>query len=154
MLHSGSNQQSRCFPAVHTLQAYVEQNDNFYSMLTVAETLTMSSQLQLSPGMSADDKATYVDNLISVLGLAKVRSGAAIRLNYKILHGSTLCSKCYAMLRWMLRDTSRMHERAFLTILLLRCVVLLYSRVTRVLEMRRRAGCQVVRRNALQLVVS
>jgi ABC-type multidrug transport system ATPase subunit len=55
------------------LQAYVEQNDNFYSMLTVAETLTMSSQLQLSPSMSADDKAEYVDNLISVLGLAKVR---------------------------------------------------------------------------------
>lgn len=53
-------------------QAYVEQNDNFYSMLTVAETLTMSSQLQLSPGMCADDKAKYVDNLISVLGLAKV----------------------------------------------------------------------------------
>ena len=55
------------------LQAYVEQNDNFYSMLTVAETLTMSSQLQLSPGMPADAKASYVDNLISVLGLAKVR---------------------------------------------------------------------------------
>jgi ABC-type multidrug transport system ATPase subunit len=54
------------------LQAYVEQNDNFYSMLTVAETLTMSSQLQLSPSMSADDKAEYVDNLIHVLGLAKV----------------------------------------------------------------------------------
>lgn len=50
----------------------MEQSDNFYSMLTVAETLTMSSQLQLSPGMCADDKAAYVDNLISVLGLAKV----------------------------------------------------------------------------------
>lgn len=50
----------------------MEQNDNSYSMLTVAETLTMSSQLQLSPSMSADDKASYVDNLISVLGLAKV----------------------------------------------------------------------------------
>lgn len=54
----------------------MEQADNFYSMLTVAETLTMSSQLQLSPGMSADDKARYVDNLISVLGLAKVRHRA------------------------------------------------------------------------------
>jgi ABC-type multidrug transport system ATPase subunit len=60
------------------LQAYVEQNDNFYSMLTVAETLTMSSQLQLSPGMPADAKASYVDNLISVLGLAKVRATVAV----------------------------------------------------------------------------
>lgn len=51
----------------------MEQNDNFYSMLTVAETLTMSSQLQLSPSTSADEKQAYVDNLISVLGLAKVR---------------------------------------------------------------------------------
>lgn len=59
-------------PRVHLLQAYVEQNDNFYSMLTVAETLTMSSQLQLSPSTSAEDKQAYVDNLISVLGLAKV----------------------------------------------------------------------------------
>jgi hypothetical protein len=58
---------------VLTFQAYVEQNDNFYSMLTVAETLTMSSQLQLSPSTSAEDKHAYVDNLISVLGLAKVR---------------------------------------------------------------------------------
>lgn len=61
-------------PALYTSwQAYVEQNDNFYSMLTVAETLTMSSQLQLSPGMTADAKELYVDNLISVLGLAKVK---------------------------------------------------------------------------------
>lgn len=51
----------------------MEQNDNFYSMLTVAETLTMSSQLQLSSSTSSEGKASYVDNLISVLGLAKVK---------------------------------------------------------------------------------
>lgn len=54
-------------------QAYVEQSDNFYSMLTVAETLTMASQLQLNPNMPEEAKREYVDNLISVLGLAKVR---------------------------------------------------------------------------------
>eukprot|EP00879_Flechtneria_rotunda_P017959 GHRR01018823.1.p1 GENE.GHRR01018823.1~~GHRR01018823.1.p1 ORF type:complete len:592 (+),score=216.60 GHRR01018823.1:138-1913(+) len=54
-------------------QAYVEQTDNFYSMLTVAETLTMASQLQLPPSMPAERKTDYVNNLISVLGLAKSR---------------------------------------------------------------------------------
>jgi ABC-type multidrug transport system ATPase subunit len=53
-------------------QAYVEQTDNFYSMLTVAETLTMTSQLQLPATKTDAAKAEYVDNLINVLGLAKV----------------------------------------------------------------------------------
>jgi hypothetical protein len=63
-----------------THQAYVEQADNFYSMLTVAETLTTAAQLQLSPDMPAADKDAYVDNLTSVLGLAKVwHAGCAVR---------------------------------------------------------------------------
>jgi ABC-type nitrate/sulfonate/bicarbonate transport system ATPase subunit len=53
-------------------QAYVEQSDNFYSMLSVAETLTMAAQLQMAPGLPEASKQSYVDNLISVLGLAKV----------------------------------------------------------------------------------
>jgi ABC-type multidrug transport system ATPase subunit len=55
-------------------QAYVEQSDNFYSMLSVAETLTMAAQLQMAPGLPEASKQSYVDNLISVLGLAKVRN--------------------------------------------------------------------------------
>uniref|UniRef100_A0A383W6T5 ABC transporter domain-containing protein n=1 Tax=Tetradesmus obliquus TaxID=3088 RepID=A0A383W6T5_TETOB len=54
-------------------QAYVEQSDNFYSMLSVAETLTMAAQLQMAPGLPEASKQSYVDNLISVLGLAKSR---------------------------------------------------------------------------------
>lgn len=54
-------------------QAYVEQNDNFYSMLTVAETLTMASQLQLPNSKSEAQKQEYVNNLMSVLGLAKTK---------------------------------------------------------------------------------
>jgi hypothetical protein len=61
-------------------QAYVEQSDNFYSMLSVAETLTMAAQLQMPPGLPESSKASYVDNLIAVLGLAKVCDGAAVLL--------------------------------------------------------------------------
>lgn len=65
-----------CVNGVHSTdsnhrQAYVEQNDNFYSMLTVAETLTFASQLQLSKNKSEAQRQEYVDNLVSVLGLAK-----------------------------------------------------------------------------------
>lgn len=61
-------------------QAYVEQSDNFYSMLSVAETLTMAAQLQMAPGLPEASKQSYVDNLISVLGLAKVRAARRWRI--------------------------------------------------------------------------
>jgi ABC-type multidrug transport system ATPase subunit len=53
-------------------QAYVEQSDNFYSMLTVSETLETTSQLQLPARLPQERKAAYVERLITVLGLAKV----------------------------------------------------------------------------------
>jgi ABC-type multidrug transport system ATPase subunit len=83
------------------LQAYVEQNDNFYSMLTVAETLTMSRQLQLSPSTSVEEKQAYVDNLISVLGLAKVRRSPAqlfLLLLSQFAHpAKTQCARLWAI---------------------------------------------------------
>jgi ABC-type multidrug transport system ATPase subunit len=41
-------------------------------MLSVAETLTMAAQLQMPPALPEASKQSYVDNLIAVLGLAKV----------------------------------------------------------------------------------
>ena len=80
-------------------QAYVEQSDNFYSMLSVAETLTMAAQLQMAPGLPESSKQSYVDNLISVLGLAKVGAagwgsgwwmvqGFGFRVRQTLLHGT------------------------------------------------------------------
>ncbi|KAF8057645.1 FUM1 [Scenedesmus sp. PABB004] len=54
-------------------QAYVEQSDNFYSMLTVDETLGMAGALQLRQSLPEDARGAVVDGLISVLGLAKSR---------------------------------------------------------------------------------
>eukprot|EP00197_Chlamydomonas_leiostraca_P006364 CAMPEP_0202866206 /NCGR_PEP_ID=MMETSP1391-20130828/7260_1 /ASSEMBLY_ACC=CAM_ASM_000867 /TAXON_ID=1034604 /ORGANISM="Chlamydomonas leiostraca, Strain SAG 11-49" /LENGTH=699 /DNA_ID=CAMNT_0049546135 /DNA_START=95 /DNA_END=2194 /DNA_ORIENTATION=- len=52
-------------------QGYVQQEDVFYSQLTVMETMTMAAELRLPASMSKADKKAYVDRLIAVLGLTK-----------------------------------------------------------------------------------
>ncbi|KAL6758227.1 P-loop containing nucleoside triphosphate hydrolase protein [Haematococcus lacustris] len=54
-------------------QAYVQQEDVFYSQLTVLETMKMAAALRLPPNMAAADKEEYVERLLTLLGLAKVR---------------------------------------------------------------------------------
>mmetsp|Transcript_13559 Transcript_13559/g.36688 ORF Transcript_13559/g.36688 Transcript_13559/m.36688 type:complete len:690 (-) Transcript_13559:688-2757(-) len=53
-------------------QAYVQQDDVFYTQLTVAETLNMAAELRLPPSMTPAQKKEYVDQLMKVLGLNKV----------------------------------------------------------------------------------
>ncbi|KAI8472919.1 MAG: P-loop containing nucleoside triphosphate hydrolase protein [Monoraphidium minutum] len=57
--------------AANHRQAYVEQNDQFYSMLTVRETLNTAAALQLPHYISAEQRDEYVGQLLSLLGLAK-----------------------------------------------------------------------------------
>ena len=54
-------------------QGYVQQEDVFYSQLTVLETLSMAAELRLPSSMSAAARSAYVEQLMAVLGLAKVR---------------------------------------------------------------------------------
>lgn len=54
-------------------QAYVQQEDVFYSMLTASETLDLAAKLRLPSSMSADQQAAYVSNVVAMLGLSKVR---------------------------------------------------------------------------------
>ncbi|GBF92012.1 ATP-binding cassette transporter [Raphidocelis subcapitata] len=58
--------------AANHRQAYVEQNDQFYSMLTVNETLGTAAALQLPAYITAESRDAYVGQLISLLGLSKV----------------------------------------------------------------------------------
>jgi ABC-type multidrug transport system ATPase subunit len=52
-------------------QGYVQQEDIFYSQLTVRETLTMAAHLRLPKTMSDSKRDKYVEDLISRLGLVK-----------------------------------------------------------------------------------
>ena len=54
----------------HT-QAYVRQQDLFYSQLTVRETLLMAARLRLPSSLTLDEKTVLVDSLLKRLGLAK-----------------------------------------------------------------------------------
>ncbi|GAX74296.1 hypothetical protein CEUSTIGMA_g1745.t1 [Chlamydomonas eustigma] len=58
--------------ASHHRQAYVEQEDAFYSMLTAEETLQMATQLRLPASISSPERSAYVSTLVSKLGLSKV----------------------------------------------------------------------------------
>lgn len=49
--------------------AYVRQEDLFFSQLTVRETLSLASELQLSGSLTSDERKQYVDNLLHRLGL-------------------------------------------------------------------------------------
>lgn len=49
--------------------AYVRQDDLFFSQLTVRETLTLASELQLSSSLTFEERRQYVDNLLYRLGL-------------------------------------------------------------------------------------
>lgn len=53
-------------------QAYVRQQDVFYSQLTVRETLLMAARLRLPRSMPLEEKTQMVDDLINNLGLSKV----------------------------------------------------------------------------------
>lgn len=55
----------------HHRQGYVQQEDIFYSQLTVRETLMMAAHLRLPKAMSDADKERYVEDLIKRLGLTK-----------------------------------------------------------------------------------
>lgn len=55
-----------------TKQAFVKQEDVFYSQLTVRETLLMAARLRLPSSMPLEEKSAMVDKLISKLGLSKV----------------------------------------------------------------------------------
>eukprot|EP00850_Spirogloea_muscicola_P011306 SM000069S20743 [mRNA] locus=s69:581477:585310:- [translate_table: standard] len=52
-------------------QAYVRQEDIFYSQLTVRETLVMAAKLQLPESMPEAAKDAYVDSLLQRLGLVR-----------------------------------------------------------------------------------
>lgn len=54
-------------------QAYVKQQDVFYSQLTVRETLLMAARLRLPRDMPLREKTKMVDDLINKLGLLKVQ---------------------------------------------------------------------------------
>ncbi|KAL6010921.1 ABC transporter G member 7 [Asimina triloba] len=49
--------------------AYVRQEDLFFSQLTVRETLSLASELQLSETLSAEERDEYVNNLLFRFGL-------------------------------------------------------------------------------------
>ncbi|CAD7696795.1 unnamed protein product [Ostreobium quekettii] len=51
-------------------QAYVQQDDLFFSQLTVREILTMAAHLRLPPSMADAAKDEYVERLIAKLGLS------------------------------------------------------------------------------------
>mmetsp|Transcript_12161 Transcript_12161/g.29463 ORF Transcript_12161/g.29463 Transcript_12161/m.29463 type:complete len:707 (-) Transcript_12161:415-2535(-) len=53
--------------------AYVQQEDVFYSQLTVEETLTMAAKLRMAAGTSRADRDTAVSAMLNRLGLAHVR---------------------------------------------------------------------------------
>ncbi|CAM9324569.1 unnamed protein product, partial [Ectocarpus fasciculatus] len=55
-------------------QAFVKQEDVFYSQLTVRETLLMAARLRLPSSVPLAEKSAMVDKLISKLGLSKVAS--------------------------------------------------------------------------------
>ncbi|CAB1109225.1 ABC [Ectocarpus sp. CCAP 1310/34] len=55
-------------------QAFVKQEDVFYSQLTVRETLLMAARLRLPSSVPLEEKSAMVDKLISKLGLSKVAS--------------------------------------------------------------------------------
>ncbi|MEW5320304.1 MAG: hypothetical protein WDW38_011386 [Sanguina aurantia] len=58
-------------------QAYVQQEDIFYSQLTVREILTLAAELRLPADMTPAARTAYVDRLISVLGLAQCQDARA-----------------------------------------------------------------------------
>ena len=51
-------------------QAYVQQDDLFFSQLTVRETLTMAAHLRLPTTLPDAQKDAYVEKLIGKLGLS------------------------------------------------------------------------------------
>lgn len=53
--------------------AYVQQEDVFYSQLTVEETLSMSARMRMPAGTSRAERDAAVSALLNRLGLAHVR---------------------------------------------------------------------------------
>jgi ABC-type multidrug transport system ATPase subunit len=51
--------------------AFVRQNEQFYSQLTVRETVTMAAQLRLPGSMTLEEKLQQVDTLLLQLGLSQ-----------------------------------------------------------------------------------
>lgn len=47
----------------------MRQEDLFFSQLTVRETLSLASELQLPDRLSPESKAKYINNLLFKLGL-------------------------------------------------------------------------------------
>ena len=59
----------RCCLLLAGRQAYVRQEDIFFSQLTVRETLQMAARLRLPAAMPAEETDRRVDALIQRLGL-------------------------------------------------------------------------------------
>ena len=59
-------------PAPRGSQAYVEQDDAFYSMLTVRETVALAARLHAAPGTPDEQVDAEAGALVRRLGLAKV----------------------------------------------------------------------------------
>lgn len=53
-------------------KAFVQQEDLFFSMLTVRETLELAAQLRLPASMGAEDRAAAVAHSLQALGLVNV----------------------------------------------------------------------------------
>eukprot|EP00850_Spirogloea_muscicola_P021683 SM000258S09099 [mRNA] locus=s258:40817:44791:+ [translate_table: standard] len=71
-------------------QAYVRQEDIFYSQLTVRETLVMAAKLQLPKSMPEAFKDSYVDSLLQRLGLVRRQPDLLSELLPVLLHCSEL----------------------------------------------------------------
>jgi ABC-type multidrug transport system ATPase subunit len=59
---------ARDAPELHD-NAFIPQNDDFFSMLTVRETLELAAKMRLPPTMPAEEKDAFIANLISSLSL-------------------------------------------------------------------------------------
>ena len=56
---------------MHTLSAYVQQDDCMLATQTVRETIIMSALLRLSSSITYEEKLQRADDCISLFGLAK-----------------------------------------------------------------------------------
>lgn len=52
-------------------QGYVQQEDLFFSMLTVRETMTLAAELRLEASMCPEERVQYVEQAMQQLGLSK-----------------------------------------------------------------------------------
>ena len=81
---------------------YVQQQDLFYSQLTVQETLEMVATLRLPGHLSAEQRAAAIDEVVQQLDLTKVRVLSPYRHRRGGAPGAT----------WQITETTEMSEDA------------------------------------------